>query len=54
MLPDMGRMIDGRWTTQWYSPDEKGRFQREATSFHDRVEKAEAGRYHLYGSLACP
>lgn len=54
-------MIDGRWTTQWYEPDEKGRFVRPATRFRDRVSTdgstpyaVAAGRYHLYVSLACP
>jgi glutathionyl-hydroquinone reductase len=57
----MGMLIDGKWSTEWYKPDEKGRFVREPTRFHDRVTadgtsgfKAEAGRYHLYVSLACP
>lgn len=57
----MGRLIEGRWSTEWYSPDEKGRFQREATRFHERVSRdgstpfaPEAGRYHLYVSYACP
>jgi putative glutathione S-transferase len=57
----MGRLIEGRWTTEWYSPDEKGRFVRGETVFRDRVTAdgssgfaAEAGRYHLYVSLACP
>ncbi len=47
-------MIDGRWSTKWYSADEQGRFQREATVFHGTIEAPEAGRYHLYVSLACP
>jgi glutathionyl-hydroquinone reductase len=57
----MGMMVDGEWSTQWYKPDEKGRFMREKTRFHSRVtadgssgHKAESGRYHLYVSLACP
>lgn len=57
----MGRLISGRWTTEWYSPDERGRFVRGETVFRDRVTadgssgfRAEAGRYHLYVSLACP
>ena len=57
----MGMLVDGKWTGEWYRPDEKGRFIRPDTVFHDRVSadgssgfKAEAGRYHLYVSLACP
>ena len=57
----MGRMIDGEWTTEWYEPDEEGRFQRPETRFRDRVAAdgstrfaPEAGRYHLYVSYACP
>jgi putative glutathione S-transferase len=57
----MGRLIGGKWTTEWYTPDEEGRFRREATRFRERVTRdgssgfaAEAGRYHLYVSLACP
>ena len=57
----MGRLVEGRWTTEWYSPDERGRFVRGETQFRDRVTAdgssgfaAEAGRYHLYVSLACP
>lgn len=57
----MGKMIDGTWRTETWIRDNKGRFQREPTTFHDRVEDepdadfpAEAGRYHLYVSYACP
>ena len=57
----MGQFINGKWTAEWYQPDEKGRFQRPKTRFHNRITadgssgfKAEAGRYHLYISLACP
>ncbi len=57
----MGQFIDGKWTTEWYQPDDKGRFKRPQTQFRDHVTadgsssfKAEAGRYHLYVSLACP
>jgi putative glutathione S-transferase len=57
----MGMLVDGKWSTEWYKPDSKGRFQRPETRFHDRVTadgssgfKAEAGRYHLYVSHACP
>lgn len=57
----MGMLVDGKWSPEWYKPDSKGRFQRPETRFHNRVTadgssgfKAEAGRYHLYVSLACP
>ncbi|MDT8318453.1 MAG: glutathione S-transferase family protein, partial [bacterium] len=57
----MGMLVEGKWTGEWYRPDEKGRFVRPDTVFHNRVSadgssgfKAEAGRYHLYVSLACP
>lgn len=57
----MGMMIDGKWSTEWYRPDEKGRFVRPKTSFRSAVTAdgssgfpAEAGRYHLYVSYACP
>lgn len=54
-------LIDGEWTTNAYRADAKGRFLREATTFHDRITAdgssgypAAAGRYHLYVSWACP
>lgn len=57
----MGRLLDGKWTTEWYEADEQGRFQREASVFRDFVRAdgstrfaPQAGRYHLYASLACP
>jgi glutathionyl-hydroquinone reductase len=57
----MGRMVSGKWTTEWYAADAEGRFRRDPTRFHDRISAdgstpfaAEAGRYHLYVSLACP
>lgn len=57
----MGLMVNGKWTSEWYQPDSKGRFQRPQTKFHHQVTadgssgfKAESGRYHLYVSHACP
>ena len=57
----MGRMIDGKWTTEWYTPDAQGRFVRGETVFRDRLSRDGStgfppvpGRYHLYVSLACP
>lgn len=57
----MGKMIDGKWSTEWYSADTKGHFIREDTVFDGQIRAdgstdfpVEAGRYHLYVSLACP
>lgn len=57
----MGQMIDGVWQIDdQLARIELGRFQRPASSFRDTITpvgegfKAEAGRYHLYVSLACP
>jgi putative glutathione S-transferase len=57
----MGRLVEGRWTTEWYTPGPEGRFVRGETVFRGRITAdgssgfpAAAGRYHLYVSLACP
>lgn len=57
----LGMMVDGKWTTDWTERDKSGRFNRMPTNFHNKITadgssgfKAEAGRYHLYISLACP
>lgn len=54
----MAKLIDGKWTQEGYKADEKGRFVRDDTTFRNRIGSpefpAEAGRYHLYVSLACP
>ncbi len=64
----MGLLIDGQWHNQWYDTQATGgRFVRSAAQFRNFVTadgqagptgqagfKAEAGRYHLYVSLACP
>lgn len=57
----LGMMVDGKWTTEWNERDRSGKFNRTPTKFRDRITadgssgfKAEAGRYHLYVSLACP
>jgi len=58
----MNMLVDGEWRTDAYeSTDEEGNFDRQETSFRDWVEAdpdaefpAEAGRYHLYVSYACP
>ena len=58
----MGKMIDGVWTDDKFVPrTEGGRFKRAETSFHQWIRAdgstpftPDAGRYHLYISLACP
>ena len=64
----MGLLVDGQWVDQWYDTKKTGgRFVRTQTQFRNWITadgsagptgqagyKAEAGRYHLYVSLACP
>lgn len=58
----MGLLVDGQWQDQWYDTESNdGRFVRKDSQFRDWVRAdgstpyaAEAGRYHLYVSLACP
>ncbi|MDX6806364.1 glutathione S-transferase family protein [Terrihabitans rhizophilus] len=64
----MGQLVHGKWETTWYDTKKSGgRFVRESSRFRNWVTatgepgpsgdggfKAEAGRYHLYVSLACP
>lgn len=64
----MGLLVDGEWVDQWYdTASTGGRFERQAQAFRHWVTAdgspgpsgdggfaAEAGRYHLYVSLACP
>lgn len=64
----MGLLVDGQWTDQWYDTKRTGgRFVRSEAQFRNWITadglagptgqsgfKAEAGRYHLYVSLACP
>lgn len=54
----MGQLVDGEWKVSWYDPDERGAFKRPQTRFRSRIGEdgfdAEAGRYHLYVSYACP
>jgi len=64
----MGLLQDGKWVDQWYDTKSSGgRFVRKAPQFRNWITadgsagpsgtggfKAEAGRYHLYVSLACP
>ncbi|MDQ3304312.1 MAG: glutathione S-transferase family protein, partial [Actinomycetota bacterium] len=56
-----GMLVEGEWITERQREDEEGRFIRTSTSFRDKITadgssgyKAEAGRYHLYISWACP
>lgn len=64
----MGLFVEGVWHDQWYDTGRsRGRFEREAARFRNFITPdgapgptgeggfpAEAGRYHLYVSLACP
>lgn len=50
----MGQMVAGVWHDTWYEADAQGAFHRPKTQFRERIERAEAGRYHLYVSWACP
>jgi len=58
----IGLLVEGKWRTDWYDTKSTGgEFRRPQTLFRDRVTRdsssgfpAEAGRYHLYVSLACP
>lgn len=57
----LGMLVEGEWVDHREQEDAKGRFVRLSTRFRDRVSadgssgfEAEAGRYHLYVSWACP
>ena len=64
----MGLLVDGEWRDQWYDTKATGgRFKRDISRFRNWVTpdgeagptgasdfRAEAGRYHLYVSYACP
>ncbi|MCR6633295.1 glutathione S-transferase family protein [Devosia sp.] len=64
----MGQLIDGKWSDKWYDTSKTGgKFVRSTSGFRNWVTAdgspgptgeggyaAEAGRYHLYVSLACP
>ncbi|MEH6579329.1 MAG: glutathione S-transferase family protein [Amphritea sp.] len=64
----MGLLVNGEWRTDWYDTKSTGgKFERKAPSFRNWITadgsagpsgvsgyKAEANRYHLYVSLACP
>ncbi|MEB0042092.1 MULTISPECIES: glutathione S-transferase family protein [unclassified Pseudomonas] len=63
----MGLLVDGHWHDQWYESSKDGAFQRENAQRRHWITahgsagpsgeggfSAQAGRYHLYVSLACP
>ena len=55
----MGEMIDGVWHRENAVPVRAGSFQRAPTRFRHTIAPGgpfppQAGRYHLYVSLACP
>jgi putative glutathione S-transferase len=63
----MGYLLDGVWHEDQPPSDERGRFVRQASRYHNWITpdgapgasgdggfRAEAGRYHLYVAFACP
>ena len=61
----MGLLVNGEWVDQWYDTKKHGgEFVRESAKLRDWVGSdetskgesypAQADRYHLYVSLACP
>jgi glutathionyl-hydroquinone reductase len=54
----VNQLVDGEWRTDAYeTTNEEGAFERQETTFRDWIGEefpAEAGRYHLYVSYACP
>ncbi|MBB1376611.1 glutathione S-transferase family protein [Pseudoalteromonas sp. SR43-2] len=64
----MGLLVSGQWQDKWYDTDSSnGKFERETAQLRHWVTvdgsagitgeagfKAQANRYHLYVSLACP
>lgn len=58
----MGLLVNGKWVNQWYETNKnKGEFVRQDSRFRNQISSdegsqftPEAGRYHLYVSLACP
>jgi len=64
----MGLLVEGKWVDKWYDTKSTGgRFVRTVTSFRNWITPdgapgptgeggfpAQAGRYHLYVSYACP
>ena len=64
----MGQLVEGKWEDVWYdTKSTKGKFVRQSAAFRNWITAdgepgpsgeggftAEANRYHLYVSLACP
>jgi len=64
----VGVLVEGKWRDRWYDTSSTGgRFERQASRYRNWITPdgdagpsgaggfaAEAGRYHLYVSLACP
>ena len=58
----MGLIVDGKWVDKWYdTKNSDGKFVRQNSAYRNVINneknnpyQAEAGRYHLYVSLACP
>src|SRR4051812_11730272 len=64
----VGQLVEGRWSTEWYDTEKTGgAFVRGESPFRNWITPdgaagpsgeggfpAEAGRYHLYVSYACP
>ncbi len=55
----MGLLVEGQWHTDWYDTKSTGgEFVRKDSQFRHWIGEpgfaAEAGRYHLFVSLACP
>jgi len=58
----MGLLVDGKWHDKWYPTEQSGgRFIREDAQFRNWIKsdgsteyEPQAGRYHLYVSMACP
>ncbi len=64
----MGQLVNGEWSSEWYDNSKTGgAFKRDTSRFRNWVTadgsagpsgeggfKAEAGRYHIYVSYACP
>ncbi|GAB3109127.1 glutathione S-transferase family protein [Aestuariicella hydrocarbonica] len=58
----MGLLVKGQWQDQWYDTDSHGgefirtdaQFRHHVTADGSSGYQAEAGRYHLFVSLACP
>jgi putative glutathione S-transferase len=54
-------LVDGKWVDRWYDTGKSGAFERGESAFRKFITpdgssgfKAEAGRYHIFLSMACP